>query len=110
LQIAISCFIRQHIAQSPAYGRVRSEINGKRPPIFPADFVLHSLRHTMLTRLGESPGSTALSFRNGIVTRHQKQLSAPSSDFNFQEKDQKPRQNDSNPYSIRYIVQRAYCK
>jgi hypothetical protein len=27
---------------------------GKRCPIFPGDFVLHSLRHTMLTRLGES--------------------------------------------------------
>ena len=27
---------------------------GKRRPIFGADFVLHSLRHTMLTRLGES--------------------------------------------------------
>ena len=30
------------------------KINGKRKPLFPADFVLHSLRHTMLTRLGES--------------------------------------------------------
>jgi integrase len=29
-------------------------IEGKRKAIFPADFVLHSLRHTMLTRLGES--------------------------------------------------------
>jgi len=29
-------------------------IEGKRREIFPADFVLHSLRHTMLTRLGES--------------------------------------------------------
>ena len=28
--------------------------NGKRVPLFPGDFVLHSLRHTMLTRLGES--------------------------------------------------------
>jgi hypothetical protein len=27
---------------------------GKRKPIFSADFVMHSLRHTMLTRLGES--------------------------------------------------------
>jgi len=27
---------------------------GERRPIFAADFVLHSLRHTMLTRLGES--------------------------------------------------------
>jgi integrase len=30
------------------------EIDGKRRPIFGSDFVLHSLRHTMLTRLGES--------------------------------------------------------
>jgi integrase len=30
------------------------KINGKRKAIFPADFVLHSLRHTMLTRLVES--------------------------------------------------------
>jgi len=28
-------------------------VNGKRKALFPADFVLHSLRHTMLTRLGE---------------------------------------------------------
>jgi integrase len=26
----------------------------KRRPLFAGDFVLHSLRHTMLTRLGES--------------------------------------------------------
>jgi Phage integrase family len=31
-----------------------TESLGKRRPLFPADFVLHSLRHTMLTRLGES--------------------------------------------------------
>ncbi len=30
------------------------KVEGVRRPIFPADFVLHSLRHTMLTRLGES--------------------------------------------------------
>lgn len=30
------------------------EVNGKRKRLFPSDFVLHSLRHTMLTRLGES--------------------------------------------------------
>lgn len=30
------------------------KIEGERRPIFAADFVLHSLRHTMLTRLGES--------------------------------------------------------
>ena len=30
------------------------KVEGKRKAIFPADFVLHSLRHTMLTRLGES--------------------------------------------------------
>jgi integrase len=30
------------------------KIDGKRRPIFDADFVMHSLRHTMLTRLGES--------------------------------------------------------
>ena len=30
------------------------KVEGKRRPIFPADFVLHSLRHTMLTRLAES--------------------------------------------------------
>jgi integrase len=30
------------------------KVDGKRKAIFPADFVLHSLRHTMLTRLGES--------------------------------------------------------
>ena len=29
-------------------------VKGKLSPIFPGDFVLHSLRHTMLTRLGES--------------------------------------------------------
>lgn len=30
------------------------KVDGKRNPIFAADFVLHSLRNTMLTRLGES--------------------------------------------------------
>jgi integrase len=30
------------------------KVNGKRVPIFNDDFVMHSLRHTMLTRLGES--------------------------------------------------------
>jgi integrase len=30
------------------------KINGKRHPLFSTDFVMHSLRHTMLTRLGES--------------------------------------------------------
>ncbi|MGO8759238.1 MAG: tyrosine-type recombinase/integrase [Terracidiphilus sp.] len=30
------------------------KVKGKRRQIFPADFVLHSLRHTMLTGLGES--------------------------------------------------------
>ncbi len=30
------------------------KVGGKRHPILPADFVLHSQRHTMLTRLGES--------------------------------------------------------
>ena len=30
------------------------KLDGKRRPIFAPDFVLHSLRHTMLTRLGES--------------------------------------------------------
>lgn len=30
------------------------KVDGKRVPIFVGDFVLHSLRHTMLTRLGES--------------------------------------------------------
>lgn len=30
------------------------KVDGKRKAVFPADFVLHSLRHTMLTRLGES--------------------------------------------------------
>src|ERR1019366_1809421 len=29
-------------------------IKGKRRPLFAGDFVLHSIRHTMLTRLGES--------------------------------------------------------
>ena len=31
-----------------------SVVDGKRRPIFGADFVLHSPRNTMLTRLGES--------------------------------------------------------
>jgi len=30
------------------------KVDGRRKPIFTGDFVLHSLRHTMLTRLGES--------------------------------------------------------
>jgi hypothetical protein len=30
------------------------KVKEKHRPIFPFDFVLHSLRHTMLSRLGES--------------------------------------------------------
>ena len=30
------------------------KVDSKRRPMFPADFVIHSLRHTILTRLGES--------------------------------------------------------
>jgi integrase len=33
---------------------VAPKVDGKRNELFPADFVLHTLRHTMLTRLGES--------------------------------------------------------
>jgi integrase len=33
---------------------VAPKIKGERRALFPGDFVLHSLRHTMLTRLGES--------------------------------------------------------
>ena len=33
---------------------IAPKVEGKRRPIFAGDFVLHSLRHTMLTRLGES--------------------------------------------------------
>ena len=33
---------------------VAPKVEGKRRPLFAGDFVLHSLRHTMLTRLGES--------------------------------------------------------
>jgi hypothetical protein len=40
---------------SHLYGQVAApEIDGKRRPIFGGDFVMHCLRHTMLTRLGES--------------------------------------------------------
>lgn len=41
-----------HLHQNVCAPRVEGEKKRKR--IFPADFVLHSLRHTMLTRLGES--------------------------------------------------------
>jgi integrase len=30
------------------------KLDGKRRQLFPGEFVLHTLRHTMLTRLGES--------------------------------------------------------
>jgi integrase len=33
---------------------VAPKVEGTRRPLFPTDFVMHSLRHTMLTRLGES--------------------------------------------------------
>jgi integrase len=33
---------------------VAPKVEGKRRPLFAGDFVLHSLRHSMLTRLGES--------------------------------------------------------
>jgi integrase len=33
---------------------VAPKVEGKRRPLFSADFVMHSLRHTMLSRLGEA--------------------------------------------------------
>jgi integrase len=33
---------------------VAPKVDGTRCPLFPGDFVMHSLRHTMLSRLGES--------------------------------------------------------
>ena len=33
---------------------VAPKVDGVRRPLFPANFVMHSLRHTMLSRLGES--------------------------------------------------------
>jgi hypothetical protein len=47
---AIPC----NLHQSPAPGRLRFKLEGKRRLLFAGDFVLHSLRHTMLSRLGES--------------------------------------------------------
>jgi integrase len=43
-------YVHQHLHQSAC----APKIDGKRKRIFPKDFVLPSLRHTMLTRLGES--------------------------------------------------------
>ncbi|MFY9936033.1 MAG: tyrosine-type recombinase/integrase [Silvibacterium sp.] len=43
-----------NLNQPFAPGACAPKIEGKRRALFPADFVLHSLRHTMLTRLGES--------------------------------------------------------
>ena len=48
---------KQHLGTSVSHLHrevVALEIASKRRPIFGTDFVLHSLRHTMLTRLGES--------------------------------------------------------
>jgi integrase len=45
---SIASFDHMHIQAT------RPKVNGKRTPIFSAEFVLHSLRHTFLTRLGES--------------------------------------------------------
>jgi len=65
------------------------KVNGKRVPIFVGDFVLHSLRHTMLTRLENrewmhSPScelrdTVALWFRSATSTQRQRQWSALSS-------------------------------
>ena len=48
---------KQHLGTSVSHLHrevVALEIASKRRPIFGTDFVMHSLRHTMLTRLGES--------------------------------------------------------
>ena len=42
------------VDQSPAPGRLRRQDRREAAGDFPADFVMHSLRHTMLTRLGKS--------------------------------------------------------
>ena len=67
------------------------KVKGKRCPIFPADFVLHSLRHTMLSRLGKSgvdaftimriAGHSSIVCRSGTSIPHQRRWSALSNGF-----------------------------
>lgn len=46
--------VRLNLDQSPAPQRLRTRAERQTRQLFPGEFVLHTLRHTMLTRLGES--------------------------------------------------------
>jgi hypothetical protein len=43
-----------NVNQSPDSDAFAPKVEGERRPLFTEDFVLHSLRHTMLKRFGES--------------------------------------------------------
>jgi integrase len=46
--------VRLNLDQSPAPQRLRPRAERQTQQLFQGEFVLHTLRHTMLTRLGES--------------------------------------------------------
>lgn len=89
-------------------------IEGKRREIFPADFVLHSLRHTMLTRLGESGVDAFTIMRiaghSSIVVsqRYIHQWSVLSSAYSCLARP--PRSSRKNSYSLQYPLHcRSRC-
>lgn len=71
---------------------VAPKVKGKRRPLFPGDFVLHSLRHTMLIRLGSREWMLSQScglrvraaswFRSATSIQPLRQSSTHSSGFN----------------------------
>ena len=83
------------------------ESNGKRKPIFSSDFVMHSLRHTMLTRLGESgvdaftimriAGHSSIVVSQRYIRPTQRRWSVHLNGCNFPPKWSPSSRNDSYP-------------
>ena len=93
---------------------VAPSVKGKRRPLFPGDFVLHSLRHTMLTRLGESGVDAFTIMRiaghSSIVVsqRYIHQWSVLSSAYSCLARP--PRSSRKNSYSLQYPLHcRSRC-
>jgi hypothetical protein len=102
------------------------KIDGKRKRIFPADFVLHSLRHTMLTRLGESGVDAFTIMRiaghssiHGFAAVHPSHSGSGGTGFRavatFRERsrgsgDGSGAKMTATRYGIRYTRWNGYCK
>jgi Phage integrase family len=92
---------------------IAPKVEGERRPILQGDFVLHSIRHTMFTRLGESgvdaftimriAGHSSIVVSQRYILRQRRQWSVLSSGFNFPARLPRKSRNDCHP--LRYPLQ-----